>query len=168
MALNIKKAKAALKFLEDFIEEAEGAEDDSGEGEGEDEEDDPPPKKRGAKKTAAKKRTEEDDGDDDSGDDDAPTMNQVRALAVKASKKATDGKEKVIAALEKHGSEKLSDIDEEKYPELIEMLQQIMDDDDFDPREDEEDDPPPKKRGAKKTKPAAKKRGGKKGDDEDF
>jgi hypothetical protein len=142
MALNIKKAKAALKALEDFIEEAAAADEE--ETEEEEEEEEAPPAKRGrAKKTPAKRgkkadeEEEEEESDeeaDEEADDDAPTLNELRQLAVKASKKATDGKEKVLAALQRHGTERLTEIDEENYAALKTMLEKIIEDDDFDPR----------------------------------
>jgi hypothetical protein len=155
MALNIKKAKAALKALEDFIEEAEGAE---AEEEEEEEEEEAPPARKGktpaknrGKKAAAAEEEEEEEEAEEEADDDAPTLNEIRSLAVKASKKATDGKEKVLAALQRHGTERLTEIDEEHYPALKEMLEKIIDDDDYDPRSKQKTKVPASKK-AKKTK----------------
>lgn len=151
-----KKLKKLLAAIEEFVSTDE--DEDEAEDEDEDEDEAPKGKKKPAKKPAkGKKKLAEDEDEDEEEDDDAPTLQQIRSLAVKASK-ATDGKEKVLAALAKHGSERLTEIDEDEFPALKEMLEKIIDDDDYDPR-------PKAKKGAKK--PAAKKGKKKPADDED-
>lgn len=104
MALDPKKIKGLIKNLEDLLAALKEPEDEPEEVEEEDDDDDddPPPTKRAPVKKGKKVEETEEEPDDD---DDAPTLNELRSLAVKASKKATDGKEKVLAALQKHGSE---------------------------------------------------------------
>jgi len=130
MTVNPKKVKALIKALEEFLQELESEEEEE-----EEEEEEPVKAKPAAKKRGKKVVEEEEEEEEENGDDDAPTLNELRTLAVKASKKATDGKEKVLAALQRHGSERLTEIDEEHYASLKETLEKIIDDDDYDPRE---------------------------------
>ena len=163
MALTTKQKAAAVKVLEALIEHLNEDEDENGEDEDEDE-DEKPSRKSKSKKPAAKRGRAKDEDEDENGDDDgegddeadedAPTLNEIRKLAVSASKKATDGKEKVLAALQRHGSDRLTEIDEDNYPDLKEMLEKIIEDDDYDPRDS-----------SKKKKPAAKKTRSKKSED---
>lgn len=131
MALDPKKIQTLIKLLTELAEELEEAEEE------EEEEEEAPPKRGRAKAPAKKSKTvepEEEEEEEEEPDDDAPTLNELRALAVKASKKATDGKEKVLAALQKHGTERLTEVNESKYSDLKEMLDKIIEDDDYDPR----------------------------------
>ena len=96
MTVNPKKVKALIKALEEFLQELESEEEE------EEEEEEPVKAKPAAKKRGKKVVEEEEEEEEENGDDDAPTLNELRTLAVKASKKATDGKEKVLAALQRH------------------------------------------------------------------
>jgi len=143
MAINPKKVQALIKSLEDLLESLKEPEEE----EEEEEEEAPVKRTRTTKKTKkVVEEEEEEETEEEEEDDDGPTLNEIRALAVKASKKATDGKEKVLAALQRHGTERLTEIDEENYPALKAMLDKIIKDDDFDPRATG------KKAAAKKTK----------------
>jgi hypothetical protein len=143
MALDPKKIKVLIKSLEDLLEALNEDEPE--------EEEDPPPTKRAPVKRGKKVVEEEPEEEEpeEEPDDDAPTLNELRTLAVKASKKATDGKEKVLAALQKHGSERLTEIDEDNYADLKTMLDKIIDDDDYDPRAKQKKPAPPKRKAAK-------------------
>ena len=67
----------------------------------------------------------------------APSIDDVRALAVEVSKNTSEGKEKVVALLQLFGAERLAELDAERYAEFLERLVAIRDDG-ADPREAEE------------------------------
>lgn len=62
------------------------------------------------------------------------TLDMLRALAVDVSKNTEDGKEKVVAALQRHGVAKLNEMLEERYADLHDMLIKVRDEG-LDPRD---------------------------------
>jgi hypothetical protein len=62
------------------------------------------------------------------------TIDDLRAECVKLAKADDEGKEKIVAALQRHGAERLGELDESRYAEFLDMLKKISDEA-FDPRE---------------------------------
>jgi hypothetical protein len=71
------------------------------------------------------------------------TIDDLRAECVKLAKADDEGKEKIVAALQRHGAERLGELPEDRYPDFLAMLKKISDEG-FDPRDgsggDEEDE----------------------------
>ena len=74
----------------------------------------------------------------------AITLDDLRAACVAIAKADEEGKEKIVAALQRHGAERLGELSEDHYAAFQDMLKRVADDG-FDPRDgsgetaDEED-----------------------------
>src|SRR5690242_4110507 len=70
----------------------------------------------------------------------APTLEELKevAVAISNSKKVKEGKEKVVALIQRFGAEALKELAEEHYTEFMEQLLQIRDEG-MDPRESNEE-----------------------------
>lgn len=72
------------------------------------------------------------------------TLDDLRAACVAIAKADEEGKEKIVAALQRHGAERLGELAEDHYAAFQAMLKSVADDG-FDPRDasgetdDEED-----------------------------
>lgn len=62
------------------------------------------------------------------------STDDLRAVCVEIAKSDSEGKEKIVAALQRHGASRLNDVPENMYPDMMAMLIKIRDDG-MDPRD---------------------------------